>query len=307
MNQLSYYLYKGVLYDTKTLQHWGVLGMKWGVRRYQNKDGTLTAAGKKRYSTEWVKKGKNVDFQESPEHIFRKKSRLSGNPFADIRKSLKDESDLLNNLDAEAQKLMADYKQDIHKYTTMAAIVNILEHQDGNVDMESIGQYMFFYDCDDGDQGDINSRSLYVNINNKAKELRDLTKQIDAAEDRYLENAKKATKELLGEYGDTPMYKTGDYSVSDSIAYQLRESIARKNEEFGLREGNMMREVTDSQKSSIEKAKAAVANLDFGKQGAWNIVEAIRNAGLSGTKFNEMTSADWLKINSELKKLEGTW
>lgn len=31
------------------LYHHGVKGMKWGVRRYQNKDGSLTNAGKKRY------------------------------------------------------------------------------------------------------------------------------------------------------------------------------------------------------------------------------------------------------------------
>ena len=34
------------------LEHHGIIGMKWGVRRYQNKDGTLTNAGKKRYLTD---------------------------------------------------------------------------------------------------------------------------------------------------------------------------------------------------------------------------------------------------------------
>lgn len=32
------------------LEHHGILGMKWGIRRFQNKDGSLTSAGKKRYS-----------------------------------------------------------------------------------------------------------------------------------------------------------------------------------------------------------------------------------------------------------------
>ena len=40
------------------LEHHGIMGMKWGVRRYQNEDGSYTEAGRKRYGIGSEKKSK---------------------------------------------------------------------------------------------------------------------------------------------------------------------------------------------------------------------------------------------------------
>lgn len=52
-------VYLSELYDEddNSLEHHGVQGMKWGVRRYQNKDGSLTSEGRKHVQ---AKDGKSV-------------------------------------------------------------------------------------------------------------------------------------------------------------------------------------------------------------------------------------------------------
>ena len=43
------------MYNGDQIWHWGIKGMKWGVRRYQNADGSLTDVGKRRYDAERIK------------------------------------------------------------------------------------------------------------------------------------------------------------------------------------------------------------------------------------------------------------
>lgn len=52
------------------LYHWGIIGQKWGVRRYQNEDGTYTPAGKERYN-------KKSDFERYKEENRRKEEKAS--------------------------------------------------------------------------------------------------------------------------------------------------------------------------------------------------------------------------------------
>ena len=65
-----------ITYDE--IKHHGIKGQKWGVRRFQNKDGSLTADGRKRYADSiadtkvYTKKGVEVTLRKQPTPLLAK-------------------------------------------------------------------------------------------------------------------------------------------------------------------------------------------------------------------------------------------
>ena len=167
------------------LIHYGILGMKWGVRRYQNKDGSLTSAGKKRY-------GNNDDIKDSPQK----------NTEEPKKKSVKDMSDEELRREVNRMQLEQNYLrmtvQNIEKGKSAAEIalgkmkesfVSTVAQKSGQILAERLVNSMLGVK-DNKDNKDNSPKNNNSNKND-IKEVKDsLTKEINSLK----KEIKKETK-----------------------------------------------------------------------------------------------------------------
>lgn len=167
------------------LIHYGILGMKWGVRRYQNKDGSLTSAGKKRYKN-------NDDIKDAPQK----------NTEEPKKKSVKDMSDEELRREVNRMQLEQNYLrmtgQNIEKGKTAAEIalekmkdsfVSTVAQKSGQILAERLVNSMLGVK-DNKDNKDNSSKNNNSNKND-VKEVKDsLTKEINSLK----KEIKKETK-----------------------------------------------------------------------------------------------------------------
>lgn len=186
--------------ENNELNHHGVKGQKWGLRRYQNKDGTLTPAGKKRYAQE-------MERLKKEEKILKNKQRTKAQ---------------LDKLSAKEQEIKAMKKAVKGKTTEKKPEV---EKPAANIH-EAIGKKKIKDMTDDELRALTNRMQLEKNYRDA---MRELSPKADKGK-KFTEQLKENAKAGLAE-GGKEITKKAVTGSANLIAKAIKDSIeeSKKN------------------------------------------------------------------------------
>lgn len=110
--------------DYNYIQHHGVKGQRWGVRRYQNKDGSLTSAGKKRRSMSQIvgdiREARKQKLARDAEENEKRLAEQRQKDLSEDKLSAKDMSDAELKSRIERLRLEQSYNQAVQQTQTVS-------------------------------------------------------------------------------------------------------------------------------------------------------------------------------------------
>lgn len=212
------------------LQHFGIKGQKWGIRRFENADGTLTEEGRARYRSNSSQKSLSKDVKNTVNtlnpFIDKYAKKVVNSPqVKDTLAKVKDLHDAVTKASQEYTQIEDDWysrknPKMYDKYTRKYAEKSSKEYGDGT--KEDIERRLWLIKNDDLDQG--GSFMMYLNDNPKEKA------KYDAAHEKWIDAIhaqkaalKKYASEWLGEYGNEQIksrqnkWNNYSYTVSDEL------------------------------------------------------------------------------------------
>ena len=246
------YISKGehLVNDLLVIHHHGILGMKWGIRRYQNKDGSLTKEGKERYQKGIVKSIKK-NYTDADDYGYSKTTKA----IASELKKVANDKDIqeAKNAVAKANEMYRKFSENEKLREEYAAYAGIITGKKYTPDDPySIKSYVWLHKYDDMDQGTGNSFSLYCL--DKGTDAGSYGKKVMDAYDKYSAVRNKKIEELLGSHSDDVVNITA-YGKGTKAKNVLRDAVDEIVDVPSYFDGHMNKADIPAYKKALADAK----------------------------------------------------
>lgn len=221
----------GIPYSDE-LYHHGIKGQKWGIRRFQNKDGTLTEAGLARYRSGSEQK-KLADKLTKNIGSWGSYKRMSNNNAVTMKRQVKHAIQLTKDKTNEASEYEKQFrekefefyndKETYEKYLRKVVDKSYEDYGKGyGLSKEQLLKDFRDYDLDQGQ-----SLDLYMQSNEpKAKELLSIKRAGEKAYKDAIKSAETYADEFLGEYGNQTVNDAYHYGGTSTAKERLSRIIS---------------------------------------------------------------------------------
>lgn len=207
----------GYFYSDEELAHHGILGQKWGVRRFQNPDGSLTAEGRKRNQLKeqkLIRKTQTSSYSSSFERantLYQKNKNIQtrSKELDSLEKEVKDLFDKKESFEENDQIIDAAYK----RATELARKDPSYSEFGKKYEEELIDWYMY--------DGNV-FRDTAKEVLKDNKEYKEIKDQYNKKIKEYKQTCSEITNEIIGDMGNEKINGLGtDMNYRELVHYAL--------------------------------------------------------------------------------------